>query len=85
MTDAARADTFRCSRLIGDRGRLAARWSGSRTWRAASRSWREERRADYADLVVETLAGAAATDAVVPRLLTFLEHAEAAWLRPWRG
>ena len=43
----------------------------------------DEKRADYADLVVDGLTG---TGGAVPEsLLVFLEHAEAAWLRPWRG
>ena len=77
--------SFSCSRLTGDSGRLAAAMERLAEVESGLSLADEERRADYADLVVETLAGAAATDAVVPRLLTFLEHAEAAWLRPWRG
>ena len=47
------------------------------------------KRADFADLVVATTM--LADDATPERpdlltpLVTFLEHAEAAWLRPWRG
>ena len=50
----------------------------------------EERRADYADLVVARLAAGderapPSSDPVLADLLTFMEHVEAAWLRPWRG
>jgi hypothetical protein len=58
------------------------------------------KRADFADLVVATSMLPAGDDPedpdlaarigeqsrrVLPPLVTFLEHAEAAWLRPWRG
>jgi hypothetical protein len=58
------------------------------------------RRADFADLVVATTMLPAgvnpedpdlaarvgeASSRVLPPLVTYLEHAEAAWLRPWRG
>ena len=46
---------------------------------------REEKRADYADLVAAHLSAAGSPKPVVEGLLTFMEHAEAAWLRPWRG
>jgi hypothetical protein len=47
------------------------------------------KRADFADLVVATTLLAdggspEARDVLVP-LVSFLEHVEAAWLRPWRG
>ena len=77
--------SFSCSRLTGDGGRLAAAMERLTEVESGLSLADEGRRADYADLVVETLGGAAATDAVIPRLLAFLEHAEAAWLRPWRG
>jgi hypothetical protein len=47
------------------------------------------KRADFADLVVATTMLADDRTSERPDLLTplvtFLEHAEAAWLRPWRG
>ena len=58
------------------------------------------KRAEFADLVVATTMLPAGDDPedpdlaehigeasrrVLPPLVTFLEHAEAAWLRPWRG
>jgi hypothetical protein len=58
------------------------------------------KRADFADLVAATTMLPAGDDPedpdlaarigessrhVLPPLVTFLEHAEAAWLRPWRG
>ena len=46
---------------------------------------REEKRADYADLVAAHLSAAGSPEPVVEGLLKFMEHAEAAWLRPWRG
>jgi hypothetical protein len=45
----------------------------------------EEKRAQYADLVAAHLSAAGSSEQVVEGLLTFMEHAEAAWLRPWRG
>ena len=45
----------------------------------------EERRADYADLVAAHMSAAGASEPAIDVLLTYLEHAEAAWLRPWRG
>ena len=45
----------------------------------------EERHADYADLVAAHMSAAGASEPAIDALLTYLEHAEAAWLRPWRG
>ena len=77
-------DTFGCSRLIGDNGRLEAAMQRLADVESGFHLAGEERRADYADLVVETMAGPDGMSVVSP-LVTFLEHAEAAWLRPWRG
>jgi len=46
---------------------------------------REEKRADYADLVAAHMSATGPGAPDLESLLTFLEHAEAAWLRPWRG
>ncbi|MBN1529135.1 MAG: hypothetical protein JW895_08745 [Thermoleophilaceae bacterium] len=46
---------------------------------------RDEKRSDYADLVAAHLSATGSGEPDLERLLTFLEHAEAAWLRPWRG
>ena len=45
----------------------------------------EEKRAEYADLVAAHLSAGGSSEQVMEALLTFMEHAEAAWLRPWRG
>ncbi len=77
-------DTFGCSRLIGDTGQLQASMERLADVESGFSLAGEQRRADYADLVIATLGGPD-WDSVVPPLVTFLEHAEAAWLRPWRG
>jgi hypothetical protein len=46
---------------------------------------REEKRADYADLVAAHMSATGPGAPDLETLLAFLEHAEAAWLRPWRG
>lgn len=46
---------------------------------------REEKRAGYADLVATHMSATGSGEPDLDSLLTFLEHAEAAWLRPWRG
>jgi hypothetical protein len=77
------AHTFGCSRLIGDSGRLQAAMESLAGVESGFSLVADEKRADYADLVVDGLTG---TDGGPPgSLLIFLEHAEAAWLRPWRG
>ncbi len=81
--DLGAADTFGCSRLIGDSGRLQAAMERLADVESGFSLVADEKRADYADLVVDGLTG---TDGGAPEsLLIFLEHAEAAWLRPWRG
>jgi hypothetical protein len=77
-------DTFGCSRLIGDAGRLQAAMERLADVESGFSLVGDERRSDYADRLVDTLAGPQGA-AVLPQLITFLEHAEAAWLRPWRG
>lgn len=85
------AGTFGCSGMLDDEGRLQAAMARLAEVESGFSLAGEERRADYADLVVqgliesEEVAPARSADAVVLALLTFLEHAEAAWLRPWRG
>ena len=85
------AGTFGCSGMLDDEGRLRTAMARLADAESGFSLVGEERRADYADLVVESLiepegeAPTAPPDAVVLALVTFLEHAEAAWLRPWRG
>jgi len=45
----------------------------------------EQKHSDYADLVAAHMSAAGASGPALGSLLTYLEHAEAAWLRPWRG
>ena len=86
----ADAGTFACSRIIGESGRLQDAMEEVADVESALRLLGEERRADYADLVVARLAAGderapPSSDPVLADLLTFMEHVEAAWLRPWRG
>jgi hypothetical protein len=88
--ETARPDTFRCARMIDDTGGLREAMERLAQVESGYRLVGEGKRADYADLVVASLASGpdshgAARDALVERLFTFMEHAEAAWLRPWRG
>jgi hypothetical protein len=84
------ADTFRCSHLIGESGRLRGAMEELADVESALRLVGEQRRADYADLAVAHLAAGGtpaprSSDPVLATLVTFMEHVEAAWLRPWRG
>ena len=45
----------------------------------------EEKRAGYAELVAAHLSATASAEPELATLVTYLEHAEAAWLRPWMG
>jgi hypothetical protein len=45
----------------------------------------EEKRAGYADLVAAHLSASGPAEPATDVLVTYLEHVEAAWLRPWRG
>jgi hypothetical protein len=96
-----RGDTFSCSRMIGDSDRLEDAMARLAEVESAYRLVGEGKRADFADLVAADLSLGAEgriqeTAALVARiqqrvapvfepLLTYLEHVEAAWLRPWRG
>jgi hypothetical protein len=85
---------------VEDAGRLRAAMERVATLESGFRIDGQRKRADFADLVVATTMlppggnpedpdlaariGEPSSRVLAP-LVTFLEHAEAAWLRPWRG
>jgi hypothetical protein len=78
-------ETFRCSRTIGEVGHLREALDELAEVESGYRLEGDEKRAGYADLVVGRLGPGDAAGPVVEPLTVFMEHVEAAWLRPWRG
>jgi hypothetical protein len=82
---AADASTFACSEQLGDGDGLGQALDELAEVESGLSLVHDEKRADYADLVAAHLSATGPGEPVVESLLTFMEHAEAAWLRPWRG
>jgi hypothetical protein len=78
------ADTFGCSGMLGETARLRSAIEQLADTETGYSLVGDEKRADYADLVVAQLLEGAG-ERILEELVTFMEHAEAAWLRPWRG
>jgi len=92
-------DTFHHARERRGRERLTVAMESVGATESGYRLEGERKRADFADLVVAgalapgasggtpELTGSvlAVLEELLPPLVTYLEHAEAAWLRPWLG
>jgi hypothetical protein len=78
------AETFGCSGMLSETARLRSAIEQLADTETGYSLVGDEKRADYADLVVAKLLEDG-REPVLEDLVTFMEHAEAAWLRPWRG